>query len=890
MFFRRFFVLVAVAVVSAGAQEPLNAPVPLVPPSPATLSSGQVAKQLAAARSAQDLGYNTVAVPLYAALLKEPGVDRSAVTLALTTVLLDDGRAVEAEQVLQADKGPHSAAWHLRAALAAGQLKKVGQMRAEFDATKQPELPKSDHSWHSFLQVMLTDMETPGGDPAKARRFFDEAIAAATTEFVKVRFELAALEEKLRTAPASDADIDVARRIWESNRGRENRYRAARDLAVMYDVSGRKNLAVELLQNLLRTLPRQERERVDDFRLLLGVIGGSAEGAGRNALVELLEQGSVASKQRIALQLLARASESAANRVPFRALLDKLIGRTPPHQILDDLFWVRAQSALASKTADGYVQADRDAASLREQFPKSPLVPYAYWISAQSAWEQRRFRIAADNAAKARDLLPAGEARAELGVFVAEAWFRAGKLARADGAGGAGGAADFRNASDAYAAALADPPASMVPALLFQHVLSEMEAGSLDKAQSLLNAAALNPVFDVRTRWQAEWNLARAFQAAGQTGEAYARVSRLIAADAESKAEALPATLRAQMAWLQAQLSFDDKPSDNTLTLIDKLDRTLEGVEPAMKVDVDSSGMLLKARTNFALKRDRAGLEALEALRKKYEKSPAAISSYMVEADYYALQENVVKAQNLLTKLAEDFPESEYAPHALFSAALQAKRRGGQENYEEGVRRIEKLIELVEKYPPKDPANDLVFEARMTQGDLLRLLNQFSQAQDTYQSLIENNRQHAGVIFAQLALAETYNAQSANDPSYSEKAEVLFFQLMVQLDAPLDVRVEAGYNYGEIFARRGDTAKALEIWWRDVVDTFLLKDRAMADRLGTGRYWLARTLLRYGEILEQQQQLEEAKKAWTLIIQSNLGWTEMARQKLARFNVAEVTP
>ena len=888
MFFRRFFVFVLAAAAAARAQEPLNAPVPLLSPQRATISAGQIAERQAAARSAQDLGQNTVAAKIYTELLQEPGVDHSAITLALASVLLDDGQAAEAEQVLQADKGPRTAAWHLRAGLAAGQLKKVGQMRAEFDATNPAELPKSDESWHHFLQVMLTDMETPGGNPPRAKEWFDKAIDAATTEFVKVRFELAWLEEKLRTAPATDTDVDFARRTWESNRGRPNGYQAARDLAVMYDVTGRKPRSIELLQEVLRTLNPQDGERLDDFRLLLGVIGGAADGVGRNALVQLLELGTTAKKQRIALQLLARASDTAATRIQFRTLLDKLIERTPAHQILDDLFWMRAQVALASKTAGGYVQADRDAESLRQQFPKSPLFAYAYWISAQSAWEQSRFLIAADNAAKARNALPPGAARAELAVFVAEAWFRAGKLARADGAGGAGGAANFRNASDAYAAALSDPPANLVADLLFQHVLSEIEAGSLDKAQSLLDAAVLNPAFDVRTRWRAEWNLARAFQAAGQTSSAYARVSRLIAADTKATGT-LPPALRAQMAWLQAQLSFDDKPSDETLTLIDQLDRTLEGVEPGLAVDVASLGMLLKARTNFALKRDTAGLEMLEALRKKYEGSSAAISSYMVEADFYEQQENIVKAQSLLTKLAEDFPESEQAPHALFAAALQAKRRGGQENYEEGLRRIEKLIELVEKHP-RDPANDLVFEARMTQGDLLRLSNQFSQAQDTYQSLIENNRQHPGVIFAQLALAETYNAQSANDPSYSLKAEVLFFQLMVPLDAPLDVRVEAGYNYGEIFARRGDAAKALEIWWGDVVHTFLINDPSVAARLGTGRYWLARTLVRSGEILEQQQKFEEAKKAWTLIIQSNLGFTEIARQKLARFNVTEVAP
>jgi tetratricopeptide (TPR) repeat protein len=397
------------------------------------------------------------------------------------------------------------------------------------------------------------------------------------------------------------------------------------------------------------------------------------------------------------------------------------------------------------------------------------------------------------------------------------------------------------------------------------------------------------PAFDLRNRWEAEWNLARAFQAGGKTAEAFARVGRLLAAGAGGDAGALPPSLRAQMAWLQARLSFDLEAYEQTLRFLEELDRSLDPVDPTLRTEIASTGLLLKAQTNFALKRDAAGFEALELLRKNFRKSPAAISSYIVEADRYAQQDKVAEAQKVLTKLAEDFPESPFAPYALYQAALQAERRGQKESYEEAERRIEDLIKLVEKYPPKDSANDLVFAARFKQGDLLRLLNQFSQARDVYQSLINNFPQHGDVILARLALAECYNAESASDPSHAEHAQYLFEHLLARLDAPLDVRVEAGYNLGELLTRRGETAKGLDVWWRDVAHAFL-DDPVKAASLGvTGRYWMARTLLKTGELLEQQQRLEEAKTAWLLILQTKLGYGEItARQQLARFNVAEV--
>lgn len=881
------------AVAFVRGQEPLNAPVPLVPPLIATISPGARANQFAAARMAQELGLDSIAASLYSDLLAAPDADREALTLALATVLLDDGRAVEAQRVLQNLAAPRGAAWHLRAALAAAQLKQVEATRREFEATRPEQLPPNDASWFHFLQGMLTMLTDPmPASLGKANTFFQQALDAAPNELAKTRFQLVLEQTRLRLGTVSEASIEQVRQNMERNRGRGLGYEAAGLLAGMLDTAGRKGRAVEVLQDQLRTIPVNETGWIDHFRLMLGLIAGAAEGSGRNALIQLLEKSGDVSRQRVALQLLARASQTAPALGQFRAELDKLINATPTSRILEDLLLFRAQASLATKTAEGYAQAEEDATALLQKFPGSPLLAHAYAVLMTSAWEQHRYRIAADNAAKAREVLPPGPAHAELGVLVAEAWFRAGKLARADGAGIVGGAADFRNAADAYAAALNDPPPNTPPAdLMFQRVQSEIEAGALDRAEALLDTLAREPAFDLRNRWEAEWNLARAFQAAGKTDAAFARVSRLLATGRGENAETLPPALRAQMAWLQARLSFDLAPSDRTLTFIDQLERSLDGVHPAMRTEIASTGMLLKAQTNFALGREAAGAEALEQLQKNFSTTPAAIYAYIVRADRFAQQEKPTEAQKQLTDLADKFPESEYAPYALYQAALQAERGGQKENYEEAERRIEDLIKLVEKYPRKGSANDLVFAARLKQGDLLRLLNQFSQAQDVYQSLLHNHPNHGDVILAQLALAECYNAQSANDPSHAEHAQALFEHLLARLDAPLDVRVEAGYNLGELLARRGDATKALEVWWRDVAHAFL-NDPPVAARLGsTGRFWMARTLLATGELLEKQQRLEEAKTAWQLILQTKLGYGEItARQHLARFNFAEASP
>jgi hypothetical protein len=112
-----------------------------------------------------------------------------------------------------------------------------------------------------------------------------------------------------------------------------------------------------------------------------------------------------------------------------------------------------------------------------------------------------------------------------------------------------------------------------------------------------------------------------------------------------------------------------------------------------------------------------------------------------------------------------------------------------------------------------------------------------------------------------------------------------------RVDAPVDVRVEAGYNLGELWVRRENRAKALEIWWQDVVATFIVDGKRANELQAKGRYWMARTLYRLGEVFEQQERLEEAKEAWLLLLKSKLGWGEtLAKAKLARFGVPEAKP
>jgi hypothetical protein len=175
----------------------------------------------------------------------------------------------------------------------------------------------------------------------------------------------------------------------------------------------------------------------------------------------------------------------------------------------------------------------------------------------------------------------------------------------------------------------------------------------------------------------------------------------------------------------------------------------------------------------------------------------------------------------------------------------------------------------------------------MREGDILRELNQFPQAQQVYESLVNNpasSQNSDDVILAQLALAECHEAQSADNPSHADSAARIFEDIVERVDATPDERVEAGYNLGKVLSRN-DRDKAQVVWWNDVVDAFLVSPDRPKGLGPNGRWWIARTLLDVGLLYEKEGRLDEAKRAWTLWIDSGLPDQEIARDRLARFHL-----
>jgi len=859
-----FWMLVLLLAAGLGqAQEVLTPPFSAKPAE--LLPANGFALQISAQR-ALEMGFPSIAADLYQRLLDNPATKielRNQLTVDLTTALLDEDRTSEAAAALQKYIGLPSAAYRLRQALIAMREKRFDDARNASTAIAVDELPLSDRSWYYYLQGTLADVAR---DLNRSGALYQQAVEAAVSESQRIRFVLANEQARLSLGEFSEPRAAALRQNVDRLQGRAL-YLAVGSYAVVLNGLGKRSEAVTLLQRQLQVLPLEERATSDEWRLMLGLISGPDDAVGRNALGSLLANGSDRTKQRVALQLLARSSSSGASRDDFRRRLDELFGAPTTHPLIEDLLLFRAQVALNEKN---YARAETDATRLLEQFPGSQLKGLALGVLTGVFWEQGRPRQAASQAAKAREVLPPGEAHAQLGVLVAEAYFRA---------------RDFRNAADAYAAALDEVPAGVQPGqLMFQRLISEIEvavagegrADRFDQALALLNQMASDKRFDSTNRWQAEWNLARALEAAGEVAKAYDRLGRLMATPAE--VAGLPPDLRAQLGWLQANLSLKAGDPARTLTLADRLLDSLEGADAGLKTQIASMTMLLQAQADFALTPPKpdAATERLARLREDYRNSDAAVYSYIFEADNLAAHGQLVDAQVLSQKLADEYKTNSYAPYALYQAAQYAERRG--------QRYLNDAYNILERLITNYPKSDLVFYARLKQGNLLRMTNDNPGAQPIFEQLVNEFSQHQDVLAARLALADCHAAQATADDSHRESAGVIYLGLLDLQTASPDIRAEAGFKYGLGLSERGDATRAMEVWGR-LITTFLPDDTKMAALGAKGRFWISKTLFKMGDLYEKQSKREQAREAYDLIIKKDLPYAAQAQERLARFQV-----
>ena len=864
-----FFVgLLAIGTVFCAVEDPLA-----IDESLANEDSVRQIWQVRDADRALKMGFSSLAAAGYRELLEAlPAEDprRDELLLSLATALISEGRSAEAAAVLDQRKDRETPTYQLRRAALDWQAHRWEELEERLDGLDADSLPDEERGWYFFLKGLAADRE---GEREAADEAFSQAFELAVSSHQQAAFLLGQYRARLFSGEASEELAAKLKEQMEEFSGQTTGLRFAQQYAIVLNELGQKEEAAKVIREQIQRVSSAEKELRDQFLLLDGLISGAGSGHGRESMRELLETGSSRRLQRIALQQLA-GHVTDENSLFVSRLLSRLI--EADHPLIEELHLYRAQLTLrethnAEDRAARFEQATADAETILTQYPGSRLKVEALEVLAASAWEQRRYRTAANHLTSLREELSTPHRRGEVGLLVADSYFRAGEVNRA--------VEDYRNAADAYGTVLREHPDSISPGLIFyQRILAEIRGGRMDHARRQLDEIPEELAIEPAFRWQAEWNFVKAMQEAGQMEEAYERVTALLSE--ENPNGIILDELRVRFAWLEAQLSFDAGQPEKTIPLaeavIARVEEEPSPVDEPVRSRIISYALLLRGQAQLALGEAEAALAAFKEIRERFPETDPAIYSILVEARYYTQVNRTVDAQQLLTSLADAHKESPYAPIALYEAALNAQRRGQESSYQDQA--IALLERLVEEYP----GHELAFYARLDQGDLLRQLNRFEAAEIVYLSIENNFADHPDIFLVQLSLADSYLAQAGKNGKQKFENGVAILERLFDLPAvAADVRAEAGFKLAFANTRQGREGRAQQIYWTAISNLYL--DENLSSQLGSrGRYWIARCLLEYAQQFEREGRLEEARRAYALIAEGGLPGESLAAANLAR--------
>lgn len=719
-------------------------------------------------------------------------------------------------------------------------------------------LDARDRPWYYFLK----GVQEASGDPGAEAGGFAAARAMAASPEQAAFFKSLMLRQRILSTDSGDEKLlaEVREKLEELS-GRAAAYPYILEYALLLARMDRAEAAVEALDaEVSATGSAYSGEERAQLLLLKGIILGEASEAGRTTLKEIVRSGQGRAPMAIALQLLVRSMESPAEMLGF---LSQVIAQSQSHPLVAQLYYLRAQLALSS--AETASIAEADARYLLEQYPGARELEDVYGLLAYAAVQREppEYRAAAEYLSQVREAVVSAEENFRINRLIGDCYFLNG---------------DFANAVDFYRSADRERGAGGGRSAIFLRLaVAEMRAGQLEEAIRYVDEADFGGKIDQSDRWMAEWNISRALLREGAVDRALGRVEELLRAAGN---ESVPTALDLRLRWLALHLRYEVGDLEG---LSESVERLLQRVE-AMPGNGGGAGgkelsllraelMLLRANTMLAEGDTEAGFSVLEALRAAYPRSAAAERTFLAEVSYHASRGDFRAAQSVLVDLAETYPEGRLAAQALFEAALYCEQRGPAQ-FGEAILLLDRLVDSY-------PESPMVYHARLKQGNLLRLLNDFASAQLVFENLINTYPEHPRRHVAELAYADCLFALAVDDASELSEAAAILERLLDLPDLSPAQELEVSYKMGLVLERRGARADARDVFTAIATDYLLVPERV--GELGRlGQYWLSRGVFELGAMLESEGAHREARRLYRKMIAFNLPGRSIANERLGQ--------
>ena len=841
-------------------EDPLLAPVPLV--EEADLQGERAGNlklwQEAAADNALRSGLASIAIGLYDQLLvNADGTDTKTHEMELNRIsaLIALGEMDEAEQALVNFSGTVDSRVTLRQALVSFFNGNYGDAEDGLDEINSEDLKEYDLAWYYLLLGLIEKRsENEEGDSLLNRARLLSVSPEQSSQVDLIIYRSLLLEGEV----LDDDDLEDLKEQMDEELSSNARagYQFAKEYAIALYQADRFSEAIQTITQTIPLISEADYDLRDELLLLLGIVAGYESELGANAFRDLVSTGVVTELRLRALRELVSVASSNDEIDDFLDFTGALDQGQFPQELANQILYNRAQ--LWYRKGD-YEASGTDCEALLQRNPDIELRESATRLLVLIAFQRQRYRTASGLLIELSNLVVDEDEQNQLQLLVADCFFQAG---------------DYSDAAESYGIAIQQVGANRGD-ILFQWVLSEIRAGNLGEAGRHMESFKTDDALDPVQKWRALWNYLTALHAADKHREAFDVLNSWLTQDAR---ELLPVDLWIRLLWFRCQLSLQTGNYQATPVLAGEVYAGLTAAEgeiaPADGINVSTLTNVLEGQALIFAGREREGLELMETVRRDYPSTRAAAQSYLAEARYYASQNLLVDAQRRYIDLADNYPGSDLTPVALYEAALNALNRGTDATRLEANQILNRLAENHAEHP-------LVFYSRLHQGNLLRRFNDFGGAEVVYDRLLVDFPQHKDKHIVEMAQAKCILAQTDTSQARLDQAIGRFERLAELPELPIDLRVEASWMWAFSYDRRSNPDRVVEIYWL-AINQFLL-DVDQSDLLGpTGRYWMSKIVISLGEVLEEQGDLDSARRVYSYIQEFELPFNSLAEGKLSR--------
>lgn len=755
------------------------------------------------------------------------------------------GKRAEAEALLNSRPNLNSSARNLRLALIYEQDRKLKEAREALFQVRSIDLETGEWFWYYLIQAFVAEESS---EEILKEEFLQQAENSIESPMQKILWDLFFLHRLQIEEDLSDELLTQLKEKTLQFTGGQLGFQYARQYALALHSLGRTDEALSVVDVQLQSLHGSGSEEEDLFRLLTGVLAGPQTTRGAENLRRLVASGRNQDWQLLALYLLAQVGMQETYRYEFVNFLDVMLDREDEHPLLDAILFLRAQAAqLEGREQQAAALANR----LLEQFPGSPLLKPTLYLLARNAWEDtpQRLRDTAELLLRYRDLINSPSDRAWIQILLGDVYF----LNR-----------DYLASRNSYAGAIRElQDENMRGLALFQLIQTFLATNDLTGAIDALNQE--ESTLPVEWRWRVHWNLLIAMRQAGLEREASQRINILLS-ERNLAPDSLPLSLRWRFQWLKADLSLIDGRPDEALVLttqlLDSLEQRKEETDEETFRHLLGHTLLIRSQAYFQQGLIAEAMTTLQQIQNSPTAEELSVLALLLKARFHESRNQLVEAQAALQDVGDKYPQSQYAPLALFEAAAKAEQRGTQASFDQAISLLERIIR---NYPEQ---RRLRFQARLRQGEILRKMSQFASAAGVYRTLMQQARNDLEQYTAQLHLAYCLIALGNLDKQNLEDARSYLERIRQIRTLPADLRAEAGFQEGFILRRLGRTTQATEVLGEVSSPLFQTSTTSPSetDHLGPlGRYWSVRAALELADILENKQSHEEAMRLYVYL-------------------------